>query len=184
MSHRVINNVLKNSGNSTFYLPSITEYSEYDFKNWQASESLEDCFWESNYSSFIQDEYLSILSTAQENEFLKRQEELYNTSTRSHKFKSSKLYAPVKSESPLVTPSFFSNNGFLNTTLTPKKDFLYVHNDSLLDLLDDSYESLKSSSLANSVQNKAIITSFDYSLSPHSYTRVVDPFRADYEEVL
>ena len=184
MSHRVINNVGNSLANSTFYLPSIIEYSEYDFKNWQASEALEDCFWESNYSSFVQDEYLSILSNAQENELLKRQEELYNTSTRAHKFKGSKLYSPLKPESPLVSPSFFSNNGFLNTTLTAKKDFLYVHNDSLLDLLDDSYESLKSSSLSNSVSNKSPISSYSYNINPYSYTRIIDPFRADYEELL
>jgi hypothetical protein len=37
-----LNNSIKNS-----YLPSFHEYAEYDFKNWQALELLEDAFWES-----------------------------------------------------------------------------------------------------------------------------------------
>jgi hypothetical protein len=84
----------------------------------------------------------------------------------------------------LITPSFFSNNGFLNTPLTAKKDFLHTYNESLLDLLDDSYESFKNHTLYSSRQNKVIASNFTYNVNPHSYTRVIDPFRADYEEVL
>jgi hypothetical protein len=48
------------------YLPSITEYTEYDFKNWQALELLEDAFWESTFSSFSQEEYSNILQSTKE----------------------------------------------------------------------------------------------------------------------
>jgi len=52
-----------NNINSTLnsYFPLITEYIEYDFKNWQTLELLEDSYWESSYNSFSHDEYLNVL---------------------------------------------------------------------------------------------------------------------------
>jgi hypothetical protein len=38
---------------SNFYLPSIVEYAEYDFKNWQSLDALEDSLWETSYPSFF-----------------------------------------------------------------------------------------------------------------------------------
>jgi hypothetical protein len=37
---------INNSHNlmNSFYLPFFTEYAEYDFRNWAAIESMEDCF--------------------------------------------------------------------------------------------------------------------------------------------
>jgi hypothetical protein len=125
-----------------------------------------------------------MLSTVNETEFLKRQEELYNVGTREYKPKNAKLYSPLKLESQLSSASLFSNNGFLSTSLTPKKDFLYLYSESFLDLIDDSYESFKNFSITTNNQDKLLNSSFSYAVHPHSYTRVIDPFRADYEEVL
>ena len=41
------------------YFPLFTEYADYDFLNWQSIESLEDIFWGSSYSSYIQDDVLN-----------------------------------------------------------------------------------------------------------------------------
>lgn len=119
-----------------------------------------------------------------ESDFLKRQEELYNTSTRIQKFKNSKLYPPVGSGSPLITPSPFSAHGFLNTLLVPKKNFQSIYNESSSDSLEDSYESLKNFLLGGTKKNKSANSNLNYTIYPHSYTRVIDPFRADYEEIL
>lgn len=48
-----------------------------------------------------------MLSAVNETEVLKRQEELYNASTREHKPKNSKLYSPLKLESQLIALLFF-----------------------------------------------------------------------------
>lgn len=58
------------------YMPTFTEYAEYDFRNWQALELLEDAFWESTYSSFAHDDYLNILQGLKDYTFFKKQEEL------------------------------------------------------------------------------------------------------------
>jgi hypothetical protein len=115
---------------------------------------------------------------------LKRQEELYNSSTRTHKFKNLKLYKSAKSESDFNSLSLFSKDGFLNSPLITKKNFISVYNESASDSLDESYESFKNFSMSLLNTNKFITSANAYSLSPHSYTRVLDPFRADYEELL
>ena len=77
------------------YLPTFTEYAEYDFRNWQALELLEDAFWESTYSSFSHDDYLNILQESSEHLYFKKQEELFNVSERHKRFKSSILARPL-----------------------------------------------------------------------------------------
>jgi len=54
------------------YLPLVTDYAEYDFKNWQTLELLEDAFWESTYSSYSHDEYLNILQSSEEHNYFKK----------------------------------------------------------------------------------------------------------------
>ena len=48
------------NNNSLFYIPRITEFAEYDFKNWQSLELLEDSIWESSLSTFAGEDYLSL----------------------------------------------------------------------------------------------------------------------------
>jgi hypothetical protein len=115
---------------------------------------------------------------------LKRQEELYNASTRSYKFKNLKLYKSPKLEVEFNSLSLFSKEGFLNSPLITKKNFISVYNETSSDSLDESYESFKNFSASLSNTNKFLASASTYSLAPHSYTRVLDPFRADYEELL
>jgi hypothetical protein len=105
-------------------------------------------------------------------------------STRSHKFKNSKLYKPLKPSALVNSLPLFSKEGFLNSPLITKKNFISVYNESSLESIDDSYESLKNFMLSLSGTNKFITNLNPYSVSPHSYTRVLDPFRADYEDIL
>jgi hypothetical protein len=147
-------------------------------------EALEDCFWETTFSSFTQEEYLNSLSNFNEASLLKRQEELYNSLTRSFKFKNAKIYNPVKATESLNSIPNFSKEGFVNTPLTTKKGFTSVYNESTLDNLDESYESFKNFSFnLLSTNNFLASSNLDY-IQPYSYTKIADPFRADYEDAL
>lgn len=183
-TNRLQNNKLSSLFRSNFYLPLIEEYAEYDFKNWQALEALEDCFWESTFSSFTQDEYINSLNNQVNASVLKRQEELYSSSTRGYKFKNSKLYKPLKIDSDLNSLSLFSKEGFINSPLVSSKNFISVYNEASLDSIEDSYESIKNFSTSLNYANKSLLGNNLYSISPYSYTKVLDPFRADYEDQL
>jgi uncharacterized protein Smg (DUF494 family) len=115
---------------------------------------------------------------------LKRQEELYNSLTRNFKFKNAKIYNSVKTTEALNSIPNFSKEGFINSPLTAKKGFMSIYNETTLDNLDESYESFKNFSL-NLLSNNNFVTSsnLDY-IQPYSYTKVADPFRADYEDLL
>jgi hypothetical protein len=79
-------------------MPSIVEYSEYDFRNWQSLESLEDSIWESFYPSFLGEEYFSSKDDLFHNNYNNLQD-LYNQKSRLSKFK----YKPEHVVSPVVS---------------------------------------------------------------------------------
>jgi hypothetical protein len=104
--------------------------------------------------------------------------------TRTFKFKNSKIYSPLKSVEALNSMPNFSKEGFLNTPLVSKKDFISVYNETTLDSLDESYESFKNFSLNLLAKNNFITSASSDYIAPYSYSKVIDPFRADYEDLL
>lgn len=185
-SHR-LSQVVNNIGNlSSSYLPLVTNYAEYDFKNWQTLELLEDAFWESTYSSFSHEDYLNILQTRQEYDYFKKQEELYNLSTRHKKFKSSILSKPfIKDLSSTVNISslpLFTEDSVVSTPLLSTKNFDNFGNEVSVDGLDDSYESAKTMNYLQHTGFKNNLSMNNNLISAISYTQVMDNFRADYEE--
>jgi heme/copper-type cytochrome/quinol oxidase subunit 2 len=191
-AHRFSN--LPNMGyfSSQMYLPAITEYSDYDFKNWEALEMLEDAFWESTFSSFSQDEYLNILQSNAEYLLFKKQEELFNLSTRSKKFKNAMHYKPFnKSLASMLVDNSISNSlpiytedAVLPTNLIARNNFSTVPLEPAVDLMDESLDSIKSHKYVHFNNHLNTFYSSTMGLSSLSYTAVLDPFRADYEDVV
>ena len=189
VNHRINSALLNSQIMNSSYLPSITEYTEYDFKNWQALELLEDAFWESTFSSFSQEEYTNILQSVKEFEFFKKQEELFNLTQRSHKFKNSSAYKPF-------LKSLYFDNSIANSLALYTDDsfFLpaYLKADSynnlpiefLLDSSDESFDAYKSSLSLYTTFSKPSLLAYTNYLNVSSYTSIVDPFRADYEDQL
>jgi len=75
---------------SNNYLPLITEYSEYDFKNWQVLELVEDSAWESSYLSQNQNDYINIFNNVNLKKVFNTQDTIFNNLTRNFKFNSYK----------------------------------------------------------------------------------------------
>ena len=115
---------------------------------------------------------------------MKRQEELYASTNRAHKFKNSKLYKPVKGDGEASSLSLFSKEGFINSPLLPKSSFITPYNEYTGDSIEDSYDSLKNALFNIYTKNGFVSANSTYSIAPLSYTRVLDPFRADYEDSL
>jgi heme/copper-type cytochrome/quinol oxidase subunit 2 len=168
------------------YLPTFYEYAEYDFRNWQALELLEDAFWESTYSAFSHDDYLNILQDANDHSFFKKQEELFNTTDRHKKFKNSTLSKPLFRDLNIKTNlnslPIFSEDAVSNTNLLSLKNFHNFSTENSVDALEDSYESLKYINYLYYLNYKTILNSSNSNVQPISYTQVIDNFRADYEE--
>jgi heme/copper-type cytochrome/quinol oxidase subunit 2 len=188
-NHRISNMVSSDNFNSNFYLPHITEYAEYDFRNWQALELLEDAFWESTFSSFAQDEYLNILQSNNEHSYFKKQEELFNLGTRHYKFKNLSAYKPL-SKSIFYDSSIssslpiFTEDAVLPTNLTALNNFSSIQLEPTIDAIEESFDAAKYNKFLHFKNYKNLLTLDVPSLSTQSYTRTIDPFRADYEDIV
>lgn len=176
-------NFTLNNINSTLnsYFPLITEYIEYDFKNWQTLELLEDSYWESAYNSFSHDEYLSVLLNYKAKGTFTNQDVLFNNLTRQFKFKGEKFMSSPTSDLslPIVTEDFLPN-----TTYTALKDFRQFPMDATADTFSDSYENFKGVNYLLSTNN---ITSYNLkapTTTANSYAHILDSFRADVDDNL
>jgi len=173
-----------------FYMPMFVKYAEYDFRNWQAIELLEDAFWESTFSAFIQDEYLNTLQDINEYAVFKKQEELFDKSTR---FKGILIRKKNKS---LLKP-FFKNSRHTNNlyslplfsedyTTDPKLfktfNFDLIGNEVALDSIEDSLDSLKDNLRGSQSSHLNTLSVQSLPVFPVSYTQVIDSFRADFDE--
>jgi len=174
------------------YLPSIVEYPEYDFKNWEALEMLEDAFWESTFSSFSQDEYLNILQSNAEYSVFKKQEEIFNLSTRSKKFKNSTYYKSFnKTLSSIFVDNSVANSlpiytedAVLPTNLVSRNNFSTVPLEPSVEVMDESLDSAKSHKYVHFNNHLNTNSVYAQGMPSLSYTAVLDPFRADYEDVV
>jgi hypothetical protein len=72
-------------------LPHVFEYSEYDFRNNQALELLEDSLWESNYSAFSHEEYVNLKKNSSTTNPFNKPSITYNLDYRTL---DKKFYAP------------------------------------------------------------------------------------------
>jgi heme/copper-type cytochrome/quinol oxidase subunit 2 len=178
-------NILKNiTMLEKAYIPQIHEYSEYDFKNWQALESLEDAMWESTHSSFSQEDYMLIKKNLSGGSSFDKIQDFYNNDARKvnkTRFKFRNAYKPVGLGVPnslmLYTTEYFTNPSFSNLL-----NFNYYNNDSLVENIDDSYENIKNYKYIYYNLHQNLISNSLNFLSPVSYSSVLDSFRADFDE--
>jgi hypothetical protein len=169
-----------------FYLLCPTNYAEYDFKNWQTLELLEDAFWESTYSSYSHEEYLNNLQTMEAYQYFQKQEDLFNLLNRSRKFKSNLFTKPfvldTQKNQNIFSVPIYAEDVLMAPSLTELKNFGTYNNEILVESNDDSYDSLKYCNYLHFLNSKNILNYDINTISPVSYTHVIDNFRADYED--
>jgi len=130
---------------------------------------------------------LNILKNNVSYSVFKKQEDLFNSSTRLKKFRNSVAYKPSSRHSTATagyTNSLpvYSEEAITPTALLPLNKFYYYPIESSADLIDESSEAPKSAKFLQFNDYKNSIRSSSNSVSPYSYTYVLDPFRADYED--
>jgi len=172
----------------TCYIPSISEYSEYDFKNWQALESLEDTIWELSHSAFAQEDYMSLKKSTLLSTYYDKTQLIYNTNSRTHKdsefkFRFKVSYRSlVKNLTKFYSIPVYSEETFNKPANINLLNFNYFNNDFSGDNFEDNYENIKNSKLLYFFNNKnALLPSTNY-VFPSSFTRVLDAFRPDFDE--
>lgn len=186
---RFYNNNILNLISKKFYFPIFTFYYDYDFRNWQSFELLEDSYWESVYSIYTYDEYLSLVKDFSNYDYFGKEEKFFNIFNKLLKKNSNgaTLFLKPINKSGFVYGDFYSNSFYLDDSLNnvknlPTKDFFiypliysFINN-------EESYESLKN--LVYYFNNNNLFffnTSVNY-FYPLSYSTVFDSFRSDFDE--
>lgn len=172
--------------NKFFYLPMFTFYYDYDFRNWQSLELLEDSFWESVYSIYTHDEYLNIRKDFYDYNYFDKFVDIYNSFDREMEFKDKILYEPFFKDNNVLNQNY-PNTLYIDDFISPAnllatKDFFIFPLYSLSNLIDETYESIKYSNYLANLNKKVFLNSSANNPSPLSYSFVMDMFRSDYDE--
>lgn len=147
---------------------------------------MEDAFWESSYSSYLHEDYLNILQNSKDFIFFKKQEELYNISNRSKKFKFNRLSKSFIKDTTkslnINSLPIFNEDPIVDSLLVSPKYLNNFGNELNIDLVEDVYDSLKFTNYVHHLNFKNIVNIDKNILNPISYTQVLDNFRADYDD--
>jgi len=151
---------------------------------------MEDAFWESPYSSSLQDEYFLIKQNVSSSDFFKKQETLYNNTLRfvkDNKVKSGFLSKTLLTDTNMNSKNLyslpiFSEEAILDPKLTSLKDFNSFSNEMVIDNSDETYESSKYVNYLYFFNYKNLLNNTTNAIHPLSYTTVFDSFRSDYED--
>ncbi len=187
------NSVLKtNLVSDLKYLPSFTGYYDYDFRNIQAYELLEDLFWETSNASYNHSDYLTIADNANKSQVVSlldstRRPFFSNSNTQIQASdKVDVLLKPTLKDLSL-TGNYYTNSIYFDDLTTPSSllvtnDYSYYPLTTNLFSNDESYESWNN--FRNTFAQKAnyslnIGTTF---LKPQSYLNTINAFRANFED--
>lgn len=180
------NNIKYNTIHKSFYLPMFSFYYDYDFRNWQALELLEDAYWESIYSIYTHDEYLNLSKDFYEYEFADKVNIFYNKLNKNYNFKDKILTKPLFKDTNSIGQTY-SNSFYLDDQINPSnlinlKNFFYLPLFSAFNNLEDSYESFKYLNYIYNNNNKIYLNINNSNFLPYNYISVFDSFRSDFDD--
>lgn len=172
--------------NNNFYMPTFTLYYDYDFRNWQTFELLEDSFWESSLSIYNLDEYINLVDGFKESNTLDKNFNFFLLSNKDLNNKLDVFNKPTYKDLN-SSGSFYSNFFFIDDFVSPLR-LLNSNSFFIFPLInyqtywDDSFESYKFLNYYINLNFKSSIFSLANSFSPLTYSQVFDLFRSDYDD--
>lgn len=185
--NRVSSLLQANWNRTNFYLPTFSTYADYDFRNDQAIDMLEELFWESSYSGYNFYDYMTLSKNANSSSVgspkVTGLEKQFLTSTLGVD-----ALASVRTVRDLTTLGESYSNSVQMEDYAQNPGTVQTQNFSLLTLygdlleLDESYANLKA---VNSVFGKTAAPALGISTSSmatRSYVSVFNAFRSDFED--
>gem|GEM_PF-3139420 len=132
------------------------------------------------------DEYATLVSDFYRYEFFNKFQEHYNFNHKLLKFQEGTIYKPffknIKSTGEFYSTAFYTEEGAAPVNLINTRDFILFPLTSTLNMLEDSYESLKYLNHVFKLNYNFFLNLNSIFFQPYSYTHVFDIFRADYDE--
>ena len=189
-SHRVSSALKANLERTSFYLPTFTNYSDYDFRNDQAIDMLEELFWETSYSGYNFYDYMTINRnqsadhTPSARDF--KLEKQFYSSTLGLEVDNCPLTSKTLKDLSL-SGSYYGNSIQMEDYLV-KPSQLATQNFALLPLqadlneLDESFSNFKGINSLFSKFSVLPLGTATSTLAPRSYISVFNNFRSDFED--
>ena len=183
---RINNNLDFFNINNSFYFPLFTLYYDYDFRNWQSLELMEDNYWESVFSVYTLDEYLNLVNDFYQPIYSNKYLNFFVKDDKILNFKNNVISKPILKDLK-SSGNFYSNFFYLDDNLSPLH-LLNTNNFFIFPLInnqtywEDSYESNKFLNYFFNSNFKIFLFSFSNSFFPYSYSTVFDMFRSDYDD--
>lgn len=185
-----IDSVVEAFETDSSYLPNFTNYYDYDFRNAQAIELLEESFWENSYSSYNHLDYLNITEALKKAPYqhpsITRLESHYYEENTEELETSEDLLTPAISDLSLMG-QFYANSiqaddSFSSASLLNSKDFSVFPLIGNGTGIDDSYLNAKNHSLFINHNNNFTLNMNSDFIYPQSYVSVLNSFRADFDD--
>lgn len=188
--NRIESNSKTSISEMNFYLPVFTNYYDYDFRNAQAMELLEDAFWESANSSYTFYDYINLSRDFLKAQNVSKSDTIFNGNffadnnnlPQTNKLLLKPSYKDVSIIGQLYTNSLESDD-FTNTSnLVLLKNFSIFPSLDLFSNFDEfvlSYKNLQN--LANNSLG-VISATPNWFNTPTSYLSVFNAFRSDFED--
>ena len=186
-----INQSIKMVNNQEFfYLPLFTNYYDYDFRNAQALDMLEELFWESSYSSYNHLDYLNINDNATKVNSSNTEDFTIDSNYFNEDLSlnlTSSIFANPTLNDYSVVGNFYSNNiqlddFIIRPNLLSTKDFVMFPVIDSSTTIDDTYINFKQ--LASILdKSSSVLLNFNSTFNyPQSYLSVLNNFRSDYSD--
>lgn len=192
---RIKNSIDFNKIKDINYIPQFSLYYDYDFRNWQAMELLEDAFWENSFSIYLNDEYSDTLKKF--NNFTDFDKNLISflalnssllTEANLNKQNELNLNEYYSSNEDLdsdlnhYSNYFYQEDGFSDPFFIIKKDYNSLSLNNIYSNLEENYENFKNFFFFLFQNNNNIFLSTNSFFNPIIYSTIFDSFRSDFDE--
>ena len=167
-----------------FYLPFFNLYYDYDFRNWQTLELLEDTYWESVFSIYLVDEYTNLSKNFYNNEYSNKYFNFYNNNDKKLKLKNQILLKSFN-KFKLLNNTTYPNSIILDDSISNINLNILNNSFQIINFqsnLEDSFESSKFLNYIYNFNNKNIFKTTNNLINPITYSLVFDMFRSDYDD--
>ena len=190
VTHRISALLALNFQRAHFYLPIFTNYSDYDFRNDQAFDLLEDLFWEISFSSYNFTDYLTLSridsKPATSGHKVDSLMQNFYTSTlglegNSMASMNSKLQ-DMSAQHTLYTNSIQMEDFIYSPEHSLLKDYVNCSLYSELSELEDSFVAVKTFCRWFFNASSTVFFNTAVGLSTRSYMSVFNAFRSDFED--
>ena len=187
-SQRIRSSLNGHLSKSAFYLPVFSTYSDYDFRNDQAIDILEELFWENSYSSFNFYDYVSIAKDTVTPARVSLKDaglgKYFYSSTLGSETSSENLVTPAMKDLSLVGDFYASSvqleDYIQKPTLINASSFALLPIYSELNDTDDVFTNFKYFSPFFNKFSTSLVLASGQRLSARSYISVFNSFRSDF----